>query len=91
MVRIRRRCGEGCSSGGGTGGGAGGAGGGGGGAGAAEAGAARQTAPTTPRHNTLHLSRTSLGNMHIIYSPVHRGLNSAAIYIGIIFPYVKLR
>ncbi|XP_050550189.1 pecanex-like protein 1 isoform X4 [Spodoptera frugiperda] len=49
--RIRRRCGEGCSS-----GGAGGAGGACDAA-AAEAGAARGT---TPRHNALHLSRTSL-------------------------------
>ncbi|XP_022827054.1 protein pecanex [Spodoptera litura] len=46
--RIRRRCGEGCSS-----GGAGGACE----AAAAEAGAAR---PHTPRHSALHLSRTSL-------------------------------
>ncbi|KAL0829074.1 hypothetical protein ABMA28_003937 [Loxostege sticticalis] len=46
--RIRRRCGEGCSSGGG----------GACGAAAAEAGAAR--AAITPRHNALHLSRTSL-------------------------------
>ncbi|XP_063894609.1 pecanex-like protein 1 isoform X2 [Helicoverpa armigera] len=43
--RIRRRCGEGCSSGGACS------------AGAAEAGAARHA---TPRHNALHLSRTSL-------------------------------
>ncbi|XP_063385442.1 protein pecanex [Cydia fagiglandana] len=43
--RIRRRCGEGCSSGGVD-------------AAAAEAGAAR--AVSTPRHNTLHLSRSSL-------------------------------
>ncbi|XP_047028018.1 pecanex-like protein 1 isoform X2 [Helicoverpa zea] len=43
--RIRRRCGEGCSSGGACS------------AGAAEAGAARLA---TPRHNALHLSRTSL-------------------------------
>ncbi|GBP53300.1 Pecanex-like protein 1 [Eumeta japonica] len=48
--RIRRRCGEGCSS--------GGAGGGACEVAAAEAGAAR--AALTPRHNTLHLSRTSL-------------------------------
>ncbi|KAJ8719375.1 hypothetical protein PYW08_011550 [Mythimna loreyi] len=47
--RIRRRCGEGCSS--------GGAGGAACDASAAEAGAARNN---TPRHNALHLSRTSL-------------------------------
>ncbi|KAL4715719.1 hypothetical protein ACJJTC_006298 [Scirpophaga incertulas] len=47
--RIRRRCGEGCSSGGG----------GTCDAAAAEAGAARAAA--TPRHSALHLSRTSLG------------------------------
>ncbi|KAI5642872.1 pecanex-like protein 3 [Phthorimaea operculella] len=46
--RIRRRCGEGCSSGGGARCDVA----------AAEAGAARSN--TTPRHNTLHLSRTSL-------------------------------
>ncbi|KAG6453725.1 hypothetical protein O3G_MSEX008304 [Manduca sexta] len=48
-TRIRRRCGEGCSS------GAGGAGG----AGACEAGEGG-AARATPRHNALHLSRTSL-------------------------------
>ncbi|XP_059045383.1 pecanex-like protein 1 [Achroia grisella] len=55
--RIRRRCGEGCSSGGGTcevGAAEQGA------AGAGGAGGAGGRAATTPRHNALHLSRTSL-------------------------------